>query len=394
VKSWTSGAFRKIAGVINMGSIIELQDKINELRSEDKKLFETIFDVYSSEGRLEIPSTFMAKVRKYFGSRDKDGRITESEEEVVERLRTQRVIRTYNKWTGEGALFNWLRASRPGMRSEEEIIQKGKVYEHIRKALENCDFCEPKKYTSEDVFGGGRVEGKHCITGANIAKYDAWSGMVYFRRHNPLEFTQDEFSDYIETGLKWFERVHEHYPEFKYPFFMWNCLEKAGASQVHGHAQVLMGRGMHYAKVEVLRRIVQQYKEKRGRNYFDDLFVAHDLVGLAFSDGHVRILVYLTPIKEKETIIITSTAPSLSDNAKRAIFGTLRCYIDKLGMASFNLTISMPAFGEHDFPYVVRIVDRGNVFKSTADMGGMELYGSSVIATDPYTVVKALRKSS
>jgi len=40
----------------------------------------------------------------------------------------------------------------------------------------------------------------------------------------------------------------------------------------------------------------------------------------------------------------------------------------------------------------VRIVDRGSIFKPTADMGGMELYGSSVIATDPYTVIKALRE--
>ena len=91
-------------------------------------------------------------------------------------------------------------------------------------------------------------------------------------------------------------------------------------------------------------------------------------------------------------MIITSTSPSeKNNNVKSVIFNTLRCFIDKLGVTSFNLTISMPPSGGHDdFPYVVRIVDRGSISKSTADIGGMELYGSNVIATDPYRIIKAL----
>lgn len=393
MKQRNSSNFIGIGETANMGSIIELEDKKNKLRSKDRELFEDIFDVFSSEGKLGIPPTFKAKVREYFGNRDEGGRIIESEEEVAKRLKTQKVVRTFNKWTGEGVLFNWLRASRPGMRPAEIEKEKNRIYEHIEKAKANCDFCEPRKYTSEDVFGNGRVEGKHCITGANIAKYDALSGMVYFRRHNPLEFSQEELSDYIETGFRWFEKVHQYNKEFRYPFLMWNCLEKAGASQVHGHTQVLMGKDMHYAKVEVLRRVAQRYKKERGRQYFEDLYVVHDLVGLALSDKEVRIFTYLTPIKEKETVIITNALPSESNNVKSAIFKMIRCFIDKLGVTSFNLTISMPPFGgSGEFPYVVRIVDRGSIFKPTADMGGMELYGSSVIATDPYTVIKALRE--
>lgn len=393
----STGNLVEIRGATNVGTMVKLEAKKNKLSSEKRRLFEDIFSVSSSEGELEIPPTFMAKVRKYFGSKDEDGRITESEEEVVKRIRTQRVIRTYNKWTGEGSLFNPIRASRPGMRSEEEIIEKGKVYEHIKKTTENCDFCDPEKYTSKDVFDEvGRVVGKHkhCISGANVAKYDAWSGMIYFKRHNPLKFNPEELSDYIETGFEWFEKVNQYNKEFRYPFFVWNCLEKAGASQVHGHAQVLIGKGMHYAKVEVLRRIAQRYKEEQGRNYFKDLYAVHDSVDLALSKKGVRILAYLTPIKEKEIMIITSAIPSKSNNVKHAIFKTLRCYIDELGVTSFNLTISMPPFGDSgEFPYIVRIVDRGSIFKLTTDMGGMELYGSSVIATDPYTVVEALKRS-
>ena len=374
-----------------MASITELEDKVNKLKPEDRKLFEGIFDVCSFTGKLKIPAAFRAKVREYFGKRNEAGGIIESEEEVVRRLETQKVIRTFNKWTKEGALFNQLRASRPGMRPGEIEKEKKGINEHIEKAMGDCDFCHPSKYTPEDVFG--RVEGKHCITAANIAKYDAWSSIVVFKRHNPLEFSLEELSDYIEAGFEWFKRVYEKEPEFAYPFFMWNCLEKAGASRVHGHAQVLISSGMHYAKAEVLRRVVEEYRKESGREYFDDLFAVHNLVGLALSNGEVKILSYLSPVKEKETMIITSSRPSESDKVKAVIFETLRYFIDKLGVTSFNFTISIPSLCAcNNFPYVVRIVDRGSIFKTTTDIGGMELYGSSVISADPHRVIEGLSK--
>jgi hypothetical protein len=43
------------------------------------------------------------------------------------------------------------------------------------------------------------------------------------------------------------------------------------------------------------------------------------------------------------------------------------------------------------FPPIARIVDRGDASNKTSDMGAMELYAASVIATDPYQVADALR---
>ena len=65
-------------------------------------------------------------------------------------------------------------------------------------------------------------------------------------------------------------------------------------------------------------------------------------------------------------------------------------------MHSFNLALYLPPFGnvEEDwsgFPVLVRIVDRGDVNNKTSDMGAMELYASSVIASDPFRVIKALQ---
>jgi len=46
-----------------------------------------------------------------------------------------------------------------------------------------------------------------------------------------------------------------------------------------------------------------------------------------------------------------------------------------------------------EFPYIIRIVDRGNLLKNTADIGGMELYGSVVVADDPYKVIESLNEA-
>jgi len=375
-----------------MQSVIELEEEVNKLPPKERKRFKGIFKVSTSEGKLKIPDSFRRKVVQYFGKKNENEQIIEAEEQVLERLCTQKIVRTFNRRTREGALFNGLRAARPGMRGQDIAIEKGFVYKHIKEALKNCDLCEPEKLTSEDTFG--RVSGKHCTTGANIAKYDAVHGMLIFNRHNPLEFSQEEISDYIEVGFKWFERARKANKEFKYPFFMWNCLGKAGASQVHGHAHLLMGKGMRYAKVEVLRMTIQEYKQ--GEGYFDDLFRAHESVELAFSPkkSDVRILVYVTPVKEKETMIISSKPVSETDDTKHAIFKTLRCFIDDLGVTCFNLTISMPAVRPSKrYPHVVRIVDRGSMSKPTSDIAGMELYGSNVIATDPCRVIEALEES-
>ena len=378
--------------VINMNSILNLEERINKLKEEDEdsfKLFNSIFYTSNASGKLEIPLSFIEKVHTYFGNKDNEGNIIEPKNEVNERIRTQKVVKTYNKWTGEGSLFNSLRASRPGMRPQERSQEHEKVQEFIEKSKKDCDFCQPEKYTPKDVFG--RVQGKHCITGANIAKYDAWNSMVFFKKHNPLDFTQDELSDYIETGFKWFKKVYNYDKQFISPIFIWNCLQKAGASQVHGHAQVLMTNNIHYAKTQFLRKNFGNYMQLTGRNYFKDLYNVHKALGLTLN-ADINGFASITPIKEKEFIIISKENPSTNDAIKEAIYRVLRCYIDKLGVNSFNMAISCPAFGGTFLPYIIRIVDRGSILKPTVDVGAMELYGSSVISDDPYNIIKAINE--
>jgi galactose-1-phosphate uridylyltransferase len=82
----------------------------------------------------------------------------------------------------------------------------------------------------------------------------------------------------------------------RYLFVMWNCLWRAGGSIVHGHMQMTVTRGAHYPKVDQLRRQALAYASSAGRDYFDDLWLVHDALGLGALVDEARVFASLTPI--------------------------------------------------------------------------------------------------
>jgi glucose-1-phosphate adenylyltransferase len=108
-----------------------------------------------------------------------------------------------------------------------------------------------------------------------------------------------------------------------------------------------------------------------------------------------RVLASLTPVKEKEVLLISD---ALDDDLKGALYRVLRCYIDRLGVRSFNVALYLPPLAPapedwSGFPAILRVVDRGDPLNRTADIGAMELYAASVISSDPFRVVEALAKA-
>lgn len=351
-------------------SITDIDNMVAGLPAADRQRFQDIFQISSSIGRVNPPPSMHEWIEGHFGSLDA----------VLE----QRVVRISNLVTMEGAMFNGLRSHRPMVTEKPEELEK-LIADDV-----GGPFCRPLEATPEDVFG--RVKGKCSVTASNIAKFDGWSGVVIFDEHHPLALSEERISDYIETGMAWAQQAHGADEEAKYPFFLWNCLWRAGASIIHGHAQVIVGRGMHYARVEGLRRAALGYRETTGRSYFDDLYAVHSSLGLALEVDGVRILAYLAPIKEKEVFLVSET---LSEGLKRAIYKVLDCYVSSLGVSSFNVALCTTPLGptQEDwsgFPVLVRILDRGNPMNRTVDMAAMELYASSVVSSDPFRVIEAV----
>jgi hypothetical protein len=351
-------------------TITELAELRDRLPEAERNLFNRYFRVDTTIGRLKAPEAMAGWINKNFGS--------------LERVENQKITKVTNLLTLEGALFNEIRASRP---------MECKVDDEVRLTIEKGvgdPFCKSESGTPEDSFG--RVKGNYAVTASNIAKYDGYHGIVVFNEHNPLTVKRDAIADYFETAREWGRRAFREDPESKYFFFMWNCLWKSGASIVHGHAQMTLTKGMHYPKAEALRRTWAAYKQQyQGACYFNDLYEVHRSLGLAWEWGEVKGLAYLTPVKEKEVILV---APQPAVSLYDAVHRVLEKYMGMCAI-SFNLALYVPPLTEtaedwEGFPAVVRIVDRGDPNNKTADIGAMELYAASVIASDPFRVAAVM----
>jgi hypothetical protein len=357
-------------------TIADLDKIVASLTPNERRLFQRIFQFGVVSGRLRPPPTMHPWIEKHFGA--------------VKEVAEQRVVKVTNVITFEGALFNMLRGRRP-MDVEDGIDIGDRVLEEEDHP---CLLQDAMRNTPEDTFG--RVKGESCITASNVAKYDAFHGLVVFQEHNPLRFSREAIIDYLETGWRWAEKAHELDSSAKYYFFIWNCLWKAGASLVHGHAQVLLSHDTHYAKIEALRRAALRYRAEYGSSYFEDLYRVHLSLGLGLEREGVRIIASLSPIKDKEIILL---GQRLDLSLEARIYEVLACLRDHMHVTSFNLALATPPLGDTDedwtgFPVLVRIVDRGDLKSAASDIGAMELYASSVISSDPFEVARLLKGCS
>ena len=352
--------------------VTDLPALIEGLSAADRTLARRILDVSATTGRLDPPEGMRAWIERSFGS--------------VDAVRAQRIVKVTNLVTLEGTLFNGMRASRPldtgvGVDLDREI-----------SATEGDPFCRPEEGTPADVFG--RVRGEHATTASNIAKYDGFHGVVVFDDHNPLHLNPEKVSDYVSVGLEWCREAQRADPEATYPFLMWNCLWRAGGSIIHGHAQVTATRGTHYPKVERLRRAAAAYAAEHRSDFFADLHRVHEALGLGIPLRGVRAFASLTPVKEKELVVI---GRSPDDTAlHRAVGALLEGFVHSLGVRAFNVAFFMPPLVPtmedwSGFPTVVHLVDRGDPANRTSDIGAMELYAASVVASDPFRVAGLLR---
>ncbi len=342
------------------------------LDDEDRRRFERIYQLSVSDGRLSPPETMVPWLRTQFGS--------------VDAVQRQRIVRVTNRVTLEGALFNTLRAQQP--------IDAPLADTEIETLIENSiggPFCHPLAGTPADSFG--RIRGRWAVTASNVAKYEGWHGVIVFDEHHPLRFTLDQVCDYVDLGQRWARAAHESDPEACYPLFLWNCLWRSGASIVHGHAQVVVTRGVHFARVEAWRQAAVRYRDIHGDSYFSDLVAVHRALGMAVERGRATILPSLTPFKEKETHIL---APTLDDDLKAALFLALQTFIKRLGVQSFNLVLYQAPLCDvqedwRGFPYIVRLIDRGEPQSNRSDIGSMEMFAQSVVTSDPFRVSEAIR---
>lgn len=366
-------------------SIDQLPQLVAKLPDDDKRLVERLYQIVATRGQIVPPPEMEPWLERTFGS--------------VAATREQQIIRVMNRWTFEGSTFNPLRASRPGSGTTQ---QPAAVPPEVRERIERArgdDFCDPEHKTPADSFG--RVRGAHIVTASNVAKADGWHGVGVFDRHDPLAIDDALVADVLATGADWALRARERDGGARHFFLLWNCLWRAGASLIHGHMQMTLSHEMAHAGVERLRAAADHYRHAGGADYFGDVTQAHRAFGLTADVGAVTRFASLTPVKEREVVML---APGDEPDPRAALSRfaeplarTIHTAMEGMGVRSFNVVVYGPPLdarageGWEGFPWVARFVDRGNPLSPTSDIAGLELYGSSVISADPFDVARALR---
>ncbi len=353
-------------------SILDLPDRIARLTGVARERAGRLVEAVPIQGSTVPPAALEPWLRDTFGS--------------VQAVRHQRLVRVTNLATLESAVFAALRARRPvdgGMRPHE--------LEAEIAATEGDPFCDPEHHTPADGFG--RVRGARMLSGANAALAEAHHAVLVFDHHDPLAIDADLVRDLFATGRAWAERARADDRAADRYLLIWNCLWRAGGSIIHGHAQALLGRGRHHAALDRFLRDVTGYRAAHGADLVTDLLAVHRDLGLARDlAGGVTVVAHLTPVKERELLVVGPPGMDERDLAfTDATWRALAAYRDRLGVRSFNLALwRSPLNGDSATPPIVRIVDRGDPMSRPSDIGAMELYGTPIVGSDPYEVIAAL----
>ena len=359
--------------------IRELARLIEELPDAARQRAQRLYDISLGTGLSDVPPQLEGWLTEQFGS--------------VDAVRRQQIVRVTNRWSLDGALFSPLRGSRPHDGGRLDALAT------LVESTRGDAFCHPETGTPADRWG--RVRGRRTMTGANAAKYDARHGLVIFDQHDPLAFDEELVVDMLEVGREWAERGRAEEPEASAYLLIWNGGPRAGGSIVHGHAQVLLGRGHHYPRVERLRRDALNYHQATGGSFVADLTAVHRDVGLVIAEADgVATIAALAPVKEREVVIIGQPGMDERDPAfARVVARTVVAYRDVLGVQAFNLALQRapidPTVAAQDgwelIPPIVHIVDRGDPDSRSSDIGAMELYAAAVVGGDPFTLAGRLR---
>ena len=339
--------------------VTRLPGIVQELAPDMGEVVSRIYSWYVEPGHLVFSDAMQAWVREKYGD-----------------IGTQQIVRVINDQTGEETLFNSIRARRPVLTPRSEETRD------LQALAEGGPFANPLVSTPADTFG--RIDGDHWITASNIAKYDYLHAVIIAKEANPAVMTESQVADMISVAIRWCQEAHRTDPRAVYPLLIWNRLWRAGASIVHNHAQILLTH-RPYAAPARMERVREEYRCRYESEYYDDLFAAHVAVGLGLVCRNARVMACLTPRKEHEVAIIAESPHDIAP----ALTKVLECYRN-IGVQSYNAAVYMPALGEVG-PYVAWVVDRGDIFSRTSDIGGMELYaGTSVVTSDPFRLMEHL----
>ena len=353
--------------------ITDLPTLIEALEPEDRAAAGRLFDVVATTGRLDPPEAMRAWIERSFGS--------------VEAVTEQRVIKVTNRVTLEGSLFNGLRASRPLDTSVSVDLERE------IEATVGDPFCRPEEGTPADVFGRG--EGRVLRDRLERRQIRRLPRRRRLRRPQPPPPQPRE-------GL----RLHFRGPR---------VVPQGSPDRPRGKVP------LPHVELPLARRRLDHPRPRPGNSY-PRRPLPEDRAppagrSVLQSQTWLRLLRRPVPCPRRSGAghsrrrgrqSLREPCSYQGEGASRDRpepggrgpstngRGSAQSYLQTLGVRAFNVAFYMPPLtpseeGWSGFPTVVHMVDRGSSANRTSDIGAMELYAASVVASDPFRVADLLR---
>jgi UDPglucose--hexose-1-phosphate uridylyltransferase len=259
---------------------------------------------------------------------------------------------------------------------------------------DGCPFCPDAVMTVTPAFpDGNRIIRGESVTFPNLFPFgEGHVVTVLTRDHAVMTFSRQQVVDALLSQIEALRKTDG------YASINWNFLPSAGASIVHPHMQGLSDS--HPSRIaEIYFDASEQYRKKRGRNYWDVLREQERTSDRYLFGEEIIWSAHAVPVGEREVrgLLPISTLDEMenyTDLLARGILEILTLYRE-LGTYAFNMSIIFDKIGnDHGFRAFCSIISRINPNPSSmSDSAFMErLHLEPVIMTLPEDLGKFYKK--
>ena len=213
------------------------------------------------------------------------------------------------------------------------------------------------------------------------------NGLVLSRRHHLLDLGQEELEGLLSCCRTWYSKVHQSDPRLVAPMMIWDTLGHSGASQIHPHIQVWLGRD-YEGQFSLLERHARDYRERHGKDYYQDMVELHTRLGLAITHGEATALVPLTSHKDHEVMIISR---EVGPDFLHLFTRLMKMYNEEIGVFCRSLGMRWPRLDGSSSLAILRVGSRGACHSQISDVSSLELYGVFSVNVEPLTTINTLK---
>jgi hypothetical protein len=214
------------------------------------------------------------------------------------------------------------------------------------------------------------------------------SGIVFGDEsmHDLLHLTRADFVALFEAAQAYIAMARAKHPEVDCFLVFMNGGRPSAASVLHPHLQVVGRPGRHFEYAEAIAACGKS-------DYWQRSAAVHAEIGLSITDGVSTAWATLVPLKDRDVTGISATLKGGAALMHDALTALLQHGTNTFSLAAIVMPSATPVTARFEgWPSVVwRLIDRGDALAPHADIGCMELFGTSVVTTDPFMVAQWLQ---